>query len=252
MTVESQVLSEGTLGGDCEFWRRHSASLEPGTETGVSSPGASTVNVAGALQSSTAAARRIVWAEHQEAHPPDPDSPPVCAPGNLVLVKRHDPGTLEPREYQAIGNPHQAPVYMWEVTRTLDGKTIGRVTTSGAPTIGADLCKIFGEGWNRPPTTLREDLEGPNIIYVLEKDPRCGSEEDYFCASWGCETLACGRQLTRHSGSPGEDFGREVRPGVSGYMSPAGTLDTFFCPETDPTRAETLWVPYVPFSNPNL
>ncbi|KAK1343694.1 LOW QUALITY PROTEIN: hypothetical protein QTO34_014247 [Cnephaeus nilssonii] len=50
-----------------------------------------------ALQSSTAAARRIVWTAHQEAHPPDLDSPPVCAPGDLVLVKRHDPGTLEPR-----------------------------------------------------------------------------------------------------------------------------------------------------------
>ncbi|KAK1342527.1 hypothetical protein QTO34_015292 [Cnephaeus nilssonii] len=50
-----------------------------------------------ALQSSTAAARRIVRAAHQEAHPPDPDSPPACAPGDLVWVKRHDPGTLEPR-----------------------------------------------------------------------------------------------------------------------------------------------------------
>ncbi|KAK1337394.1 LOW QUALITY PROTEIN: hypothetical protein QTO34_002020, partial [Cnephaeus nilssonii] len=43
-----------------------------------------------ALQSSTAAARRIIRAAHQEAHPPDLDSPPVCAPGNLVWVKRHE------------------------------------------------------------------------------------------------------------------------------------------------------------------
>lgn len=50
-----------------------------------------------ALQSSTAAAREIVRAAHQEAHSPDPDSPPVCAPGDLVWVKKHDPGTLEPR-----------------------------------------------------------------------------------------------------------------------------------------------------------
>ncbi|KAK1346710.1 hypothetical protein QTO34_000570 [Cnephaeus nilssonii] len=164
-----------------------------------------------ALQSSTAAARRSVRAAHQEAHPPDPDSPPVCAPGNLVWVKRHDPGTLEPRwegpfqvilstptavkvggkkrwihrtqvkkadetaerwtarrtenplkNTQAIENPHQALVYMWEVTRTLDGKTIGRVTTSGVPTIGADLCKIFGEGWNRPPTVRGTGLSRGN------------------------------------------------------------------------------------------
>ncbi|KAK1340634.1 LOW QUALITY PROTEIN: hypothetical protein QTO34_017024 [Cnephaeus nilssonii] len=43
-----------------------------------------------ALQSSTAAARRIVRAAHQEAHPPVPDSPPVCAPGHLVWVQRHE------------------------------------------------------------------------------------------------------------------------------------------------------------------
>ncbi|KAK1345519.1 hypothetical protein QTO34_007977 [Cnephaeus nilssonii] len=43
-----------------------------------------------ALQSSTAATRRIVRAAHQEAHPLDPDSPPVCAPGDLVWVQRHE------------------------------------------------------------------------------------------------------------------------------------------------------------------
>nr|KAF6355353.1 hypothetical protein mMyoMyo1_011515 [Myotis myotis] len=50
-----------------------------------------------ALQTSSAAVHQIARAAHQEARTPNPNSPPVCAPGDLVWVKRHDPGTLEPR-----------------------------------------------------------------------------------------------------------------------------------------------------------
>nr|KAF6273858.1 hypothetical protein mMyoMyo1_010838 [Myotis myotis] len=50
-----------------------------------------------ALQTSSAAVHQIAWAAHQEARAPNPNSPPVCAPRDLVWVKRHDPGTLEPQ-----------------------------------------------------------------------------------------------------------------------------------------------------------
>ncbi|KAK1336356.1 hypothetical protein QTO34_004162 [Cnephaeus nilssonii] len=305
-----------------------------------------------ALQSSTAAARQIVRAAHQEAHPPDPDSPPVCAPGDLVWVQRHDPGTQArvkgpfqvilstPTAIKVGGKKcwiHRTRVKKadetaerWTARRTdnplkntqeLETPTklhlyVGsyphprwknhrRVTTSGVPTIGADLCKIFGEGWNRPPTVRDTGLSRGNTRYVatktygcamldLERElwrtqhyicpregpPGCGSEEDYFCSSWGSETLALWKTV-----DPTLRLTRVVRPGAptanctigdsnpiiiqslnwrADYWEGGKTWGIRLCLQPGPQEhffpsrdgpypgPETMWVPYVPFSNPNL
>lgn len=51
-----------------------------------------------ALQTSRAAIHKTVRAAHQERTAPgDVDDTPACQPGDLVLIKRHNPDSLEPR-----------------------------------------------------------------------------------------------------------------------------------------------------------
>nr|KAF6336954.1 hypothetical protein mMyoMyo1_012143 [Myotis myotis] len=132
-------------------------------------------------------ARRVVRAVWEEDTPRISPTQPAFSPGDLVWVKRHDPGNLEPRwdgPYQVVlstpaaievaGKRHwihrtqvkaadsgdsprrwkveltQAPHYAWGVIRTTDGVVLARETGTSEPTLRFDLCSLFREDWNLP------------------------------------------------------------------------------------------------------
>nr|KAF6378739.1 hypothetical protein mMyoMyo1_009661 [Myotis myotis] len=137
-----------------------------------------------------------------------------------------------------LGNPYLARNYSWEVTRTIDGTVIGSVVGTGAPVIPTDLCKLFEENWGNsrsktastgcgsgghPRVTkargyrcgdlaLEQELwHTRHYVCPQEGGSNCGGEGDFYCASWGCETLAPWKK-------PPTDkllrLKREVRPGA--------------------------------------
>nr|KAF6290874.1 hypothetical protein mMyoMyo1_009272 [Myotis myotis] len=137
-----------------------------------------------------------------------------------------------------LGNPHLAKNYSWEVTHTIVGTVIGSVVGVGAPIIRTDLCKLFGLNWGNscsqtalagcgsgghPPVTrgrgygcgdlaLEQELwHTQHYACLREGGSNCRGEGDFYCAFWGCETLALWKK-------PLTDkllhLTREVRPGV--------------------------------------
>lgn len=57
----------------------------------------------------------------------------------------------------------------------MDGKIIGKATTSGSPKLHTDLCKIFGKEWNRPLTIRGSGILGGNAAYISTQTYGYGS-----------------------------------------------------------------------------
>lgn len=132
-------------------------------------------------------------------------------------------------------NPHLSGNYTWELTRTVDGTVIGHTTTPGPPSIETDLCRLFGETWRKPPESnthyISPEAHGAchigtsygcgtlilerglwrtqHYIWPAEGSPECGTDGDYYCARWGCETMALWTNR-----DPAIQFKRIVRPGA--------------------------------------
>ncbi|XP_054575286.1 endogenous retrovirus group S71 member 1 Env polyprotein-like [Eptesicus fuscus] len=131
-------------------------------------------------------------------------------------------------------NPHLRANYTWELTRTVDGAVIGHITTPEPPSIETDLCRLFGETWNKPESDIhyispvahgayhmgtsygcgtlileRGLWRTQHYVCPAEGSPECGTDGDYYCAQWGCETMALWTNR-----DPAIRFKRIVRPGA--------------------------------------
>lgn len=92
-------------------------------------------------------------------------------------------------------SPHLPFNQTWSVTSSHDGKTLYTVSTTAPlntffPTLYFNLTDVMEPGPGRyPPTQGRVDFYVcPSTQGDRARSRSCGGTEQFFCASWGCET----------------------------------------------------------------
>lgn len=85
-------------------------------------------------------------------------------------------------------NPHRP--WKWTIIRLEDGKTLTTWEGSGNPSLQVAFCKFFGhtnpnnlDNWNCQHAIYMCPASNPGKEY-------CNSPNQYYCAYWGCETVA--------------------------------------------------------------
>ena len=79
-------------------------------------------------------------------------------------------------------HPHQP--FQWSLIRGEDTTMVQQIITAGAPSFKTDLCKI---------TTVEPCNNRSDFYLCPASHPGkgyCNAPAQYFCASWGCETIA--------------------------------------------------------------
>uniref|UniRef100_A0A8C3BSB3 Uncharacterized protein n=1 Tax=Cairina moschata TaxID=8855 RepID=A0A8C3BSB3_CAIMO len=79
-------------------------------------------------------------------------------------------------------HPHQP--FHWNLIRWDDSITLQQITMAGAPSFKTDLCNI---------TTVRPCNNQSDFYLCPASNPGrsyCNYPNEYFCAKWGCETIA--------------------------------------------------------------
>uniref|UniRef100_A0A8C3GPU4 Envelope protein n=1 Tax=Cairina moschata TaxID=8855 RepID=A0A8C3GPU4_CAIMO len=79
-------------------------------------------------------------------------------------------------------HPHQP--FQWNLIRRDNSTTVQQITTAGAPSFKTDLCNI---------TTVRPCNNQSDFYLCPASNPGrsyCNYQNEYFCAKWGCETIA--------------------------------------------------------------
>uniref|UniRef100_A0A5F8G426 MLV-related proviral Env polyprotein-like n=1 Tax=Monodelphis domestica TaxID=13616 RepID=A0A5F8G426_MONDO len=98
-----------------------------------------------------------------------------------------------------ISLPFQVIQYWWVISRTRDGKElIGDRPTweEKTPQILFDLCNLFGSEWTDPSQTHAQPhrklylSEAPVYACPSTGPPSCKSGREFYCAAWGCGTVA--------------------------------------------------------------
>ncbi|XP_045139880.1 MLV-related proviral Env polyprotein-like [Echinops telfairi] len=106
---------------------------------------------------------------------------------------------------EAASNPHNSKEYMWTLSLTRSGASLQQIvsqTSKEAPVFKVDLCQLMNKDWkvvSRGGCTTHEGKEilaytpiygCPRTFGTSTYLPTCGTYEDYYCAKWGCETIA--------------------------------------------------------------